>query len=166
MSTAPAIAAPSPASARTPNRWWASRAAWLVLVVVAVSLLTFGSIHGNPSSNAARISQLDSVIKCPACEDLSIAQSDAPSAVALRHRVSVFVSQDWSNAHIEAWVTDRYGSNALLVPPTSGLSETLYVVPVVAIGLAVAGLSWYLWRRRPGTGRDSELTDEPEGVSP
>ncbi len=49
---------------------------------------------------------------------------------------------------IEAWVTDRYGSNALLVPPTSGLSETLYVVPVVAIGVAVVGLGWYLWRRR------------------
>ncbi len=152
--TAVTAGAPTDTPARAPapvpqrNRWWASQAAWLVLAVVAVSALTFGSIHDNPSSDAARVSQLDSIIKCPACEDLSIAQSDAPSAVALRHRVSTFVSQDWSNARIEAWVTDRYGSNALLVPPTSGLSETLYVVPVVAIGVAVVGLGWYLWRRR------------------
>jgi cytochrome c-type biogenesis protein CcmH/NrfF len=142
------------------DRWWGSRAAWLVLVIVAVAVLAIGSIH-NTSGTAAREAQLDSLIKCPACEDLSIAQSDAPSAVALRHRVSTFVLQGWSDARVEAWITGRYGSDALLVPPTSGASETLYVVPVAAVGIAAAGLGWYLWRRRPGSGRD----DVPEGAS-
>jgi cytochrome c-type biogenesis protein CcmH/NrfF len=133
----------------------ASRTAWLLLAVVAIALLAIGSVHGGGSSAQARTAQLDSIIKCPACEDLSIAQSDAPSSMALRHRVYQFVGEGWSNARIESWVTGRYGSDALLVPASSGMGETLYVVPLAAIGLAVGCLGWYLWRRRsapPATG--------------
>jgi cytochrome c-type biogenesis protein CcmH len=141
-------AASPPASGGVPARWWASRAAWLVLAAIALAALAVGSIHNSGSAAAARTAQLDTVIKCPACEDLSIAQSDAPSAVALRRRVARFVASGWSDARIESWVTARYGTNALLVPPAGGVNDTLYVVPVAAIGLAVAGLGWHLWQRR------------------
>lgn len=154
------------------GRWWSSRAAWLVLAAVAIGVLAYGSVHGAGSIAAARTAQLDSVIKCPACEDLSIAQSDAPSAVALRRRVSQFVARGWSNARIESWVVDRYGSNSLLVPPSGGVNDTLYVVPVAAVGLAALGLGWYLWRRRsaasgPGSSAQHPLpTAAPDGARP
>jgi cytochrome c-type biogenesis protein CcmH len=141
-------AASPPASGTVRGRWLASRAAWLVLAAIAVTVLAIGSIHGSGTGAAARTAQLDAVIKCPACEDLSIAQSDAPSAVALRRRVASFVASGWSDARIESWVTARYGTNALLVPPAGGVNDTLYVVPVAAVGLAAAGLAWHLWRRR------------------
>jgi len=137
---------------RVPTRgsgWFSSRTAWLFIAVIAVAVLAIGSSHGGGSNVKAREAQLDSLIKCPACQDLSIAQSDAPSSMALRRRVAGFVKQAWSNARIEAWVTGRYGTDALLVPPSSGANATLYIVPVAAIGLAVAGLGWYLWSRRP-----------------
>ncbi len=120
----------------------------MLLALVAMVALAFGSVHGSSSTAGARESQLDSIIKCPACQDLSIAQSDAPSSVALRRRVAQFVNAGWPNARIESWVTSRYGSNALLVPQGGGVADTLYLVPVAAIGVAVAGLGWYLWRRR------------------
>ncbi|MHB8456878.1 MAG: cytochrome c-type biogenesis protein [Acidimicrobiales bacterium] len=141
--------------------WWASRAAWLALAVIATAVLTVGSIHNTGSSRAARIAQLDSVIKCPACQNLSIAQSDAPSAQALRRRVSLFVSKGWSNARIVGWVTIRYGSSTLLVPPTTGAYQTLYIVPVAAIGLAIGGLGWYFWRRRSEQERIPAEDGEP-----
>lgn len=128
----------------------ASRAAWLLLAAVAIAFLAYGSWHTSPSSAKARIASLDSLIKCPACEDLSIAQSDAPSSVTLRHEVARFVDKGWSDARIESWVTARYGSDALLIPQSSGDSAVLYLVPIGLVGLAVAGLGWYLWRRRPG----------------
>jgi cytochrome c-type biogenesis protein CcmH/NrfF len=137
---------PRPRSAASPL---ATRTAWLLLALVAIAALAIGSVHGSSSSATAREAQLDSVIKCPACQDLSIAQSDAPSSVALRRRVAQFVAEGWSNARIESWVTQRYGSNALLVPQGGGVGDTLYLVPVAAIGIAAAGLGWYLWRRRP-----------------
>lgn len=146
-----------PASRAT--SWWASRVAWAVLAAIAVAVLAYGSFHSSPSGNAARAAQLDTVIKCPSCEDLSIAQSDAPSAVTLRHEVAGFVAKGWSNARIEAWVTARYGSDGLLIPSSSGASEMLYIVPVALVGAAVAGLGWYMWRRRPGSDEFEEETD-------
>ncbi len=130
----------------------ATRSAWALLAALAVAFLAFGSVHGNPDSPKARISSLDGIIKCPACEDLSIAQSNAPSAVTLRHEVARFVDEGWSDARVESWVTNRYGAAALLVPSSAGAGETLYLVPVGLVGLAVAGLGWYLWRRRPSAG--------------
>ncbi|MHB1986765.1 MAG: cytochrome c-type biogenesis protein [Acidimicrobiales bacterium] len=145
----------------SPSRsWWASRAAWATLAVIAVAVLAFGSVHPGPSPGGARAAQLDSVIKCPACEDLSIAQSDAPSSITLRHEVARFVAQGWSDGKIEAWVTARYGSDALLVPPTTGASEMLYIVPVAAVGVAAGGLGWYLWRRRQRTDEEFHPSDE------
>lgn len=120
----------------------------MLLAVVAVALLTVGSVRAAKSPEAARTSALESLIKCPQCDDLSIAESDAPSSVQLRHRVATFVAAGWSNGRIESWVTARYGSNALLLPPAGGANETLYVLPAALVALAAAGLAWYLWRRR------------------
>lgn len=129
-------------------RPWASPASWIVLGIVAVVLLILGSIHPAFSSRTARTSALDSVIKCPQCDDLSIAESNAPSSLQLRHRVEGFVAAGWSNERIESWVTARYGSGALLLPPDGGASETLYLLPVAFVVLAAGALGWYLWRRR------------------
>jgi cytochrome c-type biogenesis protein CcmH len=143
-----AVPSTTRSTTRSTGPWWASRMAWMLLVAVGVTMLAIGSTHPRESSSAARVAQLDSIIKCPACEDLSIAQSDAPSSLALRTRVEQFVADGWSSGRIESWVTSRYGSDALLVPPTSGVDETLYVVPLAVLGAAVVGLGWYLWRRR------------------
>ena len=36
----------------------------------------------------ARIAHLETLVKCPACEDLSVAQSNATSAIAVRHEIA------------------------------------------------------------------------------
>ena len=151
------VARPAARSGR-PVRWWATRPAWIALAAVAAAFLAFGSIHPITAAKA-RTSYLDSIIKCPACEDLSVAQSGAPSAVSLRHRVATFVHEGWSDARIEDWVVGRFGSNALLVPPTSGVSSTLYLVPTVLVGGAAVGLGYFLWRRRSPRGGAAPGTD-------
>lgn len=125
-----------------------SRVAWSVLLVIAVALLAVGSINPPSSSAAARISRLDSIIKCPACEDLSIAQSAAPSAVALRVEVAGWVHRGWSNQRIEQAVVDDYGPGGLLLPPASGIDGALYFVPLGAIASAAVALGSFFWRRQ------------------
>jgi cytochrome c-type biogenesis protein CcmH len=124
------------------------RIVWIGLAVAAIVLLALGSIHGTSSSAGAREAYLDSVLKCPSCEDLSIAQSDAPSAVALRHRVARWVAEGWSDARVEQAVVASYGQSELLVPQSGGVNTTLYVLPVAIIGLAAAGVGWHLLERR------------------
>lgn len=139
----------SPVAKRRPvTRLLSSRLAWGVLLVAAITLLVVGSISPSSNGTAARISRLDSVIKCPACEDLSIAQSDAPSSVTLRNEVSAWVHEGWSDARIEQAVVARYGPSGLLLPPASGVDAALYYIPLGAIAVAAAALGWYLWRRQ------------------
>ena len=126
----------------------ASRPAWLLAAVITVVALGIGSVHPAQPSSSARIAHLDSVIKCPSCIDLSIAQSDAPIAVGLRSEVAAWVHEGLSDARIEQLVVARFGEQALLIPAGSGADIFLWVVPTVVVGGGAVFLAAYLWRRR------------------
>lgn len=129
-----------------------SRAAWAFMAAAALALLIIGSIHPPPTTAQARIARLDSLIRCPACEDLSLAQSDAPSSVTLRREVAAWVHQGWSDGRIEQAVVARYGQAGLLLPASSGADAALYVVPITVVAAAGIGVGLLLWRRRHGRG--------------
>jgi cytochrome c-type biogenesis protein CcmH len=122
------------------------RVAWAVLAGVVVAALAVGSVHPGASSESARISKLDSIIKCPSCDDLSIAQSDASTAVALRAVVAADVHAGESDAQIESFVVARYGPSILLQPS----SPLVWVLPVAGIAVAAGALGIVMWRRRRG----------------
>lgn len=126
------------------------RVAWMLLGAVVVTALAVGSVHPGTQGPAARIARLDSIIKCPSCEDLSIAQSDAPTAVALRADVAAAVNAGRTDAEIEQFVVDRYGAGILLRPPTRGVDLLVWVLPIAGVAIGVAGLGWLAWRRRGG----------------
>jgi cytochrome c-type biogenesis protein CcmH len=140
-----------------------SRAAWAVLGVTVVVALAIGSVHGAPQSPAARVAQLDAIIKCPSCEDLSIAQSEAPTAVALRAFVAAGVQAGESDSQIENAVVARYGADILLQPR----DVLVWVLPLGGIGLAVGALGVALWRRRsrPAAAGDASLDEDRELVA-
>lgn len=127
------------------------KVAWSLLAAIVVVVLAVGSVHPPPSTDAGRISHLDSIIKCPSCDDLSIAQSNASTAVALRAVVAEDVRAGESDSAIESFVVARYGS-AILLQPTDAL---VWALPLVAIAVAAGGVGLLLWRRRrPPSGGD------------
>ena len=86
-------------------------------------------------------------MKCPACEDLSVAQSNATSAIAVRHEIAQRVRAGESDNQILTALESVYGSSILLSPSTSGLGTLLWVVPIlVVVAMIVAGIR--LARRR------------------
>jgi len=126
----------------------ASRPAWAIVAVLAVVLLAIGSVHPPATASSARIAHLDAIIKCPSCEDLSLAQSNAPSALTLRHEVASWVAAGWSDQRVEDWVVAHDGPGGLLVPQASGISTALYLVPVTLVIGAALCVGSALWRRR------------------
>lgn len=144
----PAKPAGAARRSRTPLSVLASRPAWVLVAVVAVVALAIGSVHSHGPTAATRIARLDSLIKCPSCVDLSIAQSDAPIAVALRADVAGWVHEGLSDATIEQLVVTRFGPQVLLVPTGSGADVLLWVVPILLVGGGGVLLAVYLWRRR------------------
>jgi cytochrome c-type biogenesis protein CcmH/NrfF len=108
----------------------------LALLAVATLALTLAPRAGG---DAARVARLESLVRCPACEDLSVAQSDATSAIAVRHEIAADVARGLSDAQILTSLESAYGTSILLSPPTSGLGALLWVGPLLVALAVVAG---------------------------
>ena len=105
------------------------------LCVVAVALLEAPST----ASTQSRIAHLETLVKCPACEDLSVAQSNATSSIAVRNDIARRVREGQSDNKILTSLEATYGTSILLSPSTSGLGFVLWLVPLTAlVALAVA----------------------------
>jgi cytochrome c-type biogenesis protein CcmH len=111
--------------------------------------LVIGARHPGPSTSPSqRAAAIDAQLRCPSCEDVSVAQSSAPAAVAIRRIVAERVAAGQSDADVEAYLVSRYGEDILLRPPTSGGTSALWVLPAVAVVGGGAGLGLSFWRRR------------------
>ena len=122
----------------------------LVLVVVVVVALVVGSglLSATPETGAQRSARLQSIVKCPSCEDLSVAQSTAPSALAVRDQITAMVNAGKSDREITSALVAQYGSTVLLAPPASGATLVLWLVPVL-VGLgAIIGVVIFVVRKR------------------
>ncbi len=120
----------------------------LALVALAVALVIGSGVASSaPPTAAQRAAALETLIRCPSCEDLSVAQSTASSAIAVRHEVTQLVATGASDQAIEQRLVAQYGPSILLSPPDSGLSSLVWLLPLVAGVLAVAILTAFFWRR-------------------
>jgi len=145
--TAPArAAAKAPAVARP--RWRRLGGPVALAVVAAVALAIGGGLgQSSPPSGPARVAALEASIRCPSCEDLSVAESSSSAAIAARHQITAMVADGRSDAAIEQSFVARYGSTILLRPGTSGLLGLVWVLPVVAAAAALLGVGVLFWRR-------------------
>jgi cytochrome c-type biogenesis protein CcmH len=145
------LADPAPIRARrTPGAVVTGRLSAVLMVVVLGVALAVGSGlgHGAPASLSSRAAAVESRIRCPSCEDISVAQSQASSAIAARHQITRMLAAGDSDAMIEQSFVDRYGPSILLVPPSSGLGALVWVLPLVAVVLAVGSIGVLFWRRQ------------------
>jgi cytochrome c-type biogenesis protein CcmH len=118
---------------------------WCLAFVCVLAVALFEA----PSTASAqgRIAHLESIVKCPACDDLSVAQSNATSSIAVRHDIVRRVKEGQSDNTILTSLEATYGTSILLSPSTSGLGLLLWLVPLAAVAaLGIAGVR--LVRRR------------------
>ncbi|MDH2904662.1 MAG: cytochrome c-type biogenesis protein CcmH [Actinomycetota bacterium] len=123
---------------------WGSFRVWLVALVAVLVL----ALVSTPSSSSAaqRVTHLETLVKCPSCQDLSVAQSTSSSSLAVRHEIESMVARGRSDTQILTTIEAAYGPSILLSPSTSGLGALLWVVPVaVFVGL---GATVVILRRR------------------
>jgi len=141
---------------------------WTLLAVVLVVALLVGSgvFSSSAPTNAQRASSIESNIRCPSCEDLSVAVSSAPTAVTVRATVTHLVDQGRTDQQIEDYLVARYGSAIVLDPPTSGWSALVWILPVAGGLAAVVVLVWVLVRRRRRGDRDLDADLRGSQVDP
>ncbi len=144
---------PESASSTAPVRpvaWWRRPAFGVgaLVVVLAVALAIGGGLGSSPHlTDAQRAAALDTQLRCPSCEDLSVAQSQASDAVAVRNEVAKLVGEGRTDAEVDDALVDQYGSTILLRPPDSGLAALVWILPVVGAVVAGAALGVLFVRR-------------------
>ena len=105
-----------------------------VAAVLLVALLVGSNVLSpTPQSNAQRATALENTLKCPSCQDLSVAQSSSPSSLAVRVQVERGIAKGMSNEEIVAQLEGQYGNAVLLTPPSGGLSALLWLIPVLLV---------------------------------
>jgi cytochrome c-type biogenesis protein CcmH len=120
----------------------------LPLVVLGVALVIgSGALDGAPQTTSQRAAAIEAGVRCPSCTDVSVADSDATTAIAVRHQILSMVAAGASTADIEQTLVSEYGQSILLVPPDSGGIPVLYLVPLVLGVGAVVGVGVLFWRR-------------------
>ncbi len=108
---------------------------WLVALVAVAALVVVTSPHA--TTYVQRVAHLETLIRCPSCEGLSVAQSNATSAIAVRHEIERKVKAGQSDSAIITSLESTYGASILLSPSTSGLGVVLWLVPVAGVLLLV-----------------------------
>ncbi len=119
----------------------------VALALMAAVALYVGAGRSGPPTLAQRAAALESRIRCPSCEDISVAQSEAPSAIAARRQIQAMLRSGATAAAIDRSFVERYGPSILLAPPASGLDTVVWVLPVVVLAGAAAALGLLFWRR-------------------
>ena len=133
------------------------RLTWGLLAVVLVGALAVGSQgESGPPTEDQRVERIASVVRCPTCRGLSAAQSDAPSAEAIRDEVRRRVQEGETDGEIKSYLISRYGEDILLQPR----SKLVWALPVAGVAAAVAGLVLLLRRRRTRQGATASDEDE------
>jgi cytochrome c-type biogenesis protein CcmH len=138
---------------------------WTLLGAVLLVALVIGSgvFRSGAPTPAQRAYAIESVVRCPSCEDLSVADSTAQTAVTVRAAVVHQLAQGRTNQQIEDYLVARYGSSIVLDPPASGWSLLVWLLPILGGLIAVTALVVVLVRRRNDAGR-GDLDHESEGA--
>jgi cytochrome c-type biogenesis protein CcmH len=147
------------------RRYWA----WLALAAVVVGVMAVLLWPGGDRSAATRAHDLATELRCPECEGLSVADSNAPTSKAIRADIKRRIAAGQSDAEIRQSYVDKYDESILLSPQSSGLGLIVWVLPVLVLALGALGI-WFALaraRREPrlhATTADEGLVDRERGI--
>jgi cytochrome c-type biogenesis protein CcmH len=129
---------------------------WLLVagaaaVVVVAALLARGG--GSPTTIEERSQAISAGLRCPVCQNLSIADSPSRLAGEMRAEVEEQLRAGRTDEEVRAFFVGRYGEWVLLEPR----SLLPFLVPIAAVALGLG--AWVVAiRRRPRVER-TEVSD-------
>jgi cytochrome c-type biogenesis protein CcmH len=137
------------------------------LRLLLVALLAFtGFVHAQaiepmPFANHAqelRFQHLTRQLRCPMCQNETLADSNAPIARDLRNQIFQMMQQGKSDEQIKQYLVDRYSNYVLYDPPLNPGTGLLWFGPLLIL-LGGAGVVWMAIRKRDRGGRASPTID-------
>lgn len=134
---------------------------WL-LVLLAMSSAYAANLQTytfDDPSKEALFRELINEIRCPKCQNQTIADSDAPLAKDLRDRTYLMVQEGATKQEVIDYMVARYGDFAYYRPPVQMSTLVLWLGPLVVI---FVGAGVILWRVRSRSNTDIGLSAEEQ----
>lgn len=137
----------------------------MIAALVLVSFARAGLTEGSPRTDEERVRDIAATLKCPTCRSQSVAGSDSAAARAIRADITRRVAEGQEADEIRDAIAATYGDEVQLVPGRSGWAGLVWVLPVVAlvVGLAGVAAAFARWRRAPqrhASAEDRVLVDQ------
>ena len=126
------------------------------LIAAALALVVAAS---TPSAGAAEprasLPDIEDEVMCPICGTL-LEASEAPQAERERALIRGLIAQGKDKDEIKDALVAEYGRNVLATPSSSGFDLTAWLLPILGLAAALAGLALAAFRlsrrRRAGPG--------------
>jgi cytochrome c-type biogenesis protein CcmH len=133
-------------------------------LAASAAALAFVAAQGveQPRTLPDRVRAVASTLRCPVCQNLSVADSPSPLARQMRTTIGRELSAGRTADQIRAGFVQSYGEWILLSPPRRGLNLIAWIAPALLFvgGIAAAGFAVRRWTRA------KEGTSSPAATGP
>ncbi len=108
-----------------------------------------------------RTLEVTSLMRCPVCQGLSIADSPTESAQAMKQEVREMLAAGYSREQVLGYFERSYGEFIRLSPKPTGFNLLVWLLPILGILAGALLIAARLRSTRPVV-RDTAATPEPE----
>ncbi len=142
------------------------RGSWLAIAaLLLVSLGRASFDDGPPRTTEEQVQAIAGTLKCPVCKSQSVADSDVAASRAIRLEIARLVEEGRSAGEVRNTIAANFGDGVQLIPAATGLAGLVWILPVVALIVALAALTatFARWRRTPSavaSDEDRALVDQ------
>jgi cytochrome c-type biogenesis protein CcmH len=97
-----------------------------------------GSPKGTPIAGAElnkRTHEVGSLLRCPVCQGMSVADSPSEMAVNMKEQVRELLARGYTEEQILKYFELSYGQFVLLKPKFEGVTGVVWVLPLLALAI-------------------------------
>jgi cytochrome c-type biogenesis protein CcmH/NrfF len=131
------------------------------LAVLALGLLTLAPPAIAAPPRQTTVHDIEDEVMCPICGTL-LELADSPQAKREKVYVAKLVAAGKTKAEIKDALVAQYGPPVLALPKASGFDLSAYLVPIIAIVIAVIAIAFSVARWR----RDGQSASPDENAAP
>ena len=119
----------------------------LLQVKVPDAQQTIGQPQGTPLTGASldqRTNEVASMLRCPVCQGMSVADSPSTVALDMKAQVRELLARGYTEEQILSYFERSYGEFVLLKPKFRGVNALVWVLPLLALLIGVVLVSMKL----------------------